>query len=92
MILAEFSRFLGYRRQFRDDDDGEADRPARPRWCGIPVVVADRGAGAARVGDGPGAGGAAEFAACAPREGNRPGFRKGLNELSGKDLKTRVIY
>jgi hypothetical protein len=46
----------------------------------------------ARVGDGPGAGGAAEFTARAPREGNRPGFRKGLNELSGKVLKTRVIY
>jgi hypothetical protein len=44
------------------------------------------------VGDGPGAGGAAEFAARAPREGNQPGFRKGLNELSGKVLKTRVIY
>jgi hypothetical protein len=29
-----------------------------PRRCGIPIVVADHGAGAARVGDGPGAGGA----------------------------------
>jgi hypothetical protein len=56
--LVEFSGFLGYRRQFRDGGDGEADRPAGPRRCGIPVVVADRGAGAARVGDGPGAGGA----------------------------------
>jgi hypothetical protein len=33
---------------------GRRDRGVR----GIPVVVADRGAGAARVGDGPGAGGA----------------------------------
>jgi hypothetical protein len=55
--FADFSGFLGYRRQFRDGGDGEADRPAGPR-CGIPVVVANRGAGAARVGDGPGAGGA----------------------------------
>jgi hypothetical protein len=51
-------RFFGRWRDFRDDGDGEADRPAEPRQCGIPVVVADRGAGAARVGDGPGAGGA----------------------------------
>jgi hypothetical protein len=34
----------------------------------------------------------AGFAARAPRERNRPGFRKGVNELSGKVLKTRVIY
>jgi hypothetical protein len=34
----------------------------------------------------------ADFAARAPRERNRTGFRKGLNELSGKVLKTRVIY
>jgi hypothetical protein len=34
----------------------------------------------------------AGFAAGAPREKNRPGFRKGVNELSGKVLKTRVIY
>jgi hypothetical protein len=53
-----FSGFLRYRRQFRDDGDGEADRPVGPRRCEIPVVVADRGARAARVGDGPGAGGA----------------------------------
>jgi hypothetical protein len=57
-VFADFSGFLGYRRQFRDGCDGEADRPTGPRWCGIPVVVADRGAGAARMGDGPGAGGA----------------------------------
>jgi hypothetical protein len=35
----------------------------------------------------------AGFAARAPkgRERERPGFRKGVNELSGKVLKTRVI-
>jgi hypothetical protein len=27
----DFCGFLGYRRQFRDDGDGEADRPAGPR-------------------------------------------------------------
>jgi hypothetical protein len=51
-------RFFGRQWDFRDSGDGEADQPAGPRRCGIPVVVADRGAGAARVGDGPGAGGA----------------------------------
>jgi hypothetical protein len=34
----------------------------------------------------------AGFAARAPREKNRPGFRKGVNELSGKILKTCVIF
>jgi hypothetical protein len=34
----------------------------------------------------------AGFAARVPRGKNRPGFRKGVNELSGKILKTRVIY
>jgi hypothetical protein len=34
----------------------------------------------------------AGFAARAPREKNRPGFQKGVNELSGKVLNTRVIY
>jgi hypothetical protein len=34
----------------------------------------------------------AGFATCAPMERNRLGFRKGVNELSGKVLKTRVIY
>jgi hypothetical protein len=57
-VFADFSGFLGYQCQFRDGGDGEADRPAGPRRCGILVVVADRGAGAARVGDGSGAGGA----------------------------------
>jgi hypothetical protein len=32
------------------------------------------------------------FAVRVPREKNRAGFRKGVNELSGKILKTRVIY
>jgi hypothetical protein len=55
IYLEEFS---GRQRDFRDGGEGEADRPAGPRRCGIPVVVADRDAGAARVGDGPYAGGA----------------------------------
>jgi hypothetical protein len=42
--------FFGRRRDFRDGGDGEADRSAGPRRCGIPAVVADRGTGAARVG------------------------------------------
>jgi hypothetical protein len=57
-------------------------------------VVVDRSAGAARVGGGPGvssAGGIRGTRAEGERE--RSGFRKkGLNELSGKILKTRVIY
>jgi hypothetical protein len=78
---------------FRDGGDGEADRPAGPRRCGIPVVVADSGAGAARVSDGPGAGGAGGIHGTRSEgERERPGFRKGVNELSGKVLKTCVIY
>jgi hypothetical protein len=54
--------------------------------------VADSGAGAARVGDGPGAGGAGGI--CGTRaEGERErmtGVPKGINELSGKVLKIRV--
>jgi hypothetical protein len=52
--------FSGFRRQrdFWDGGDGEADRPAGPRRCETPGVVADSGAGAARMGDGPSAGGA----------------------------------
>jgi hypothetical protein len=56
-------------------------------------VVADRGAGATRDGRRP------ERRRCRRdswharrRERNRPGFRKGVNELSWKALKTRVIY
>jgi hypothetical protein len=48
-------------------------------------MVADSGAGAARVGDGPGAGGASGIRGTrAEGERERPGFRKGVNELSGK--------
>jgi hypothetical protein len=66
--LEEFS---GRQRDLRDGGEGEADRPAGPRRCGIPVVVADRGAGAARVGDGPYAGGAGGI------RGTRAGVREG---------------
>jgi hypothetical protein len=48
----------GHRRQFRDGGDGEVDRRRDHGVRGIPGAVADRGAGAARVGDGPSAGGA----------------------------------
>jgi hypothetical protein len=64
---------------FRDGGDGEVDRPARPRRCIIPVVVADSDAGAARVGDGPGAGGAGGSRGTRP-EGEREngwGFERG---------------
>jgi hypothetical protein len=59
--------------------------------------VADSGAGAARVGDGPGVRGAYGIHGTRTegereRERERPGFRKGVNELSGKVLKTHVIY
>jgi hypothetical protein len=62
---------FGRQRDFRNGGDGEADWPAGPRRCGIPVVVADRGAGAARVGDGPYAGGADGI------RGTRAGVREG---------------
>jgi hypothetical protein len=88
----DFSGFLGYRRQFRDGGDGEADRLAGPWRCGIPVVVADRSARAARVVMARVRVVPAGFAARAPREKNRPGFRKGVNELSRKILKTPVVY
>jgi hypothetical protein len=80
---------------FWDDGDGEADRPAGPRcardsrrggrsrcWGGTRRAMA-------RVRAVP-----AGFAAHAPKGGERerPGFRKGVNELSGKVLKTHVIY
>jgi hypothetical protein len=56
-------------------------------------MVPDRGAGAARVGDGPGAGGAGGIRGTRV-EGKRidRDFERGLNELSGKVLKIRVIY
>jgi hypothetical protein len=51
-------------------------------------VVADRGAGAARGGDGPGAGGAGGIrGTCTEGGKNRLGFCKGVNELSWKVLK-----
>jgi hypothetical protein len=48
----------GCRRVFRDSGDGEADRRRDHGVRGIPGTVADRGVGKARVGAGPGAGGA----------------------------------
>jgi hypothetical protein len=65
---------------------GRRDRGVR----GIPGAVADRGTGAARVGDGPSAGGVGGIRGTRA-EGER-GFRKGANELSWTVLKTRVIY
>jgi hypothetical protein len=55
--LRGFSCFR-HQRDFWDGGDGEADRPAGPWQCRIPGMVADSGAGAARAGDGPGAGSA----------------------------------
>ena len=46
----DFSGFLGYRRQFRNGGDGEADRPAGPRRARDSRPVADRGVGKARKG------------------------------------------
>jgi hypothetical protein len=86
-------RFFGRQRDFRDGGDGEADRSAGPRRCGIPVVVADRGAGAAHVGDGPGAGDASGICSRRAEGKESTGVSKGgVNELSGKILKTHVIY
>jgi hypothetical protein len=76
--LRIFPGFLGYWRQFRDDGDGKVDRPAGPLRCGIPVVVTDRSAGAAHVGDGPGAGGADGIRdTCAEEKRIDRGFEKG---------------
>jgi hypothetical protein len=68
---------------------GRRDRGVR----GIPGVVADRGAGAARDGRRP------ECRRCRrdsrhARRGKRidQGFERGVNELSGKILNTHVIY
>jgi hypothetical protein len=56
-------------------------------------VVTDRGTGAARVGDGPGAGGAGGIRGTRVVGKESSGVSKGgVNELSGKVLKTRVIY
>jgi hypothetical protein len=81
------SGFLGFRRQFRDGGDGEADRRRDRGVRGILGTVADRGAGAARVSDGPSAGGVGGIRGTRA-EGERgrrcPGFRRELIELSGK--------
>jgi hypothetical protein len=88
-------RFFGRRRDFRNGGDGEADRSAGPRrardsrrggrprcWGGTRRVTAR--AQAVPAG----------FAARAlrVREGRTTGVPKGINELSGKVLKTCVIY
>jgi hypothetical protein len=68
---------------------GRRDRGVRR----IPAVVADRGAGAARDWRWPKGRRCRRDSRHARRgEKNRPGFRRGVNELSGKVLKTRVIY
>jgi hypothetical protein len=60
---------------------------------GIPGVVADRGAGATGDGRRPERRQCQQDSRHAHRgEKNRPGFRKGVNELSWKVLKTHVIY
>jgi hypothetical protein len=68
---------------------GQRDRGVR----GNPGVVADRGAGVTRDGRRP------KRRRCGGFRGTRAegkridrGFERGLNELSGKVLKTRVIY
>jgi hypothetical protein len=61
---------------------------------GIPGTVADRGAGVARVGAGLSAGGAGGIRGTRA-EGERETVTrvpKGIIELSGNVLKTRVIY
>jgi hypothetical protein len=58
---------------------------------GIPGTVADRGAGEARVGAGPGVGGAGGIRGTRA-EGERETVTRVLNELSRKVLKTRMIY
>jgi hypothetical protein len=68
---------------------GRRDRGVR----GIPGVVADRGAGAARDGRCPGRGWCRRDSRHARRGGEREDDRgfDGINELSGKVLQTRVI-
>jgi hypothetical protein len=92
--FADFSGFLGYRRQFQDGGDGEADRPVGPRRArdsrrgGRPRCWGDTRRVTARaqamlVG----------FAARAPKGKELTGVSEGgLNELSEKVLKTRVVY
>jgi hypothetical protein len=70
---------------------GRRDRGVRE----IPGTVADRGAGVTRVGAGLNAGGAGGIRGThAPSvgEGRTTRVPKGINELNGKVLKTRVIY
>jgi hypothetical protein len=70
---------------------GRRDRGVR----GIPDVVADSGAGAACVGRQPECRRCRRDSRHARRRGEREndrGFERGVNELSGKVLKTRVIY
>jgi hypothetical protein len=93
-LMGDLTReIFGRQRDFRDGGDGEADWPAGPRRAGDPRCGGRqrRWGGTrwvmARVRAVP-----AGFAARAPREKNRPGFRKGVNELSGKVSKTHVIY
>jgi hypothetical protein len=68
---------------------GRRDRGVR----GIPGVVADRGAGRHAMGDGPSAGGAGEIRGTRAEgeRGKTTGVSKGVVELSGNVLKTRVI-
>jgi hypothetical protein len=91
-----FSRFLGYRRNFQDDGDGEAAGWRDHGKSGIPGEVADSGAGAARgerrwperwwaV--------PAGFAACAPRKREREKMIGilGRRSSSAEGLKDRAI-
>jgi hypothetical protein len=62
--------------------------------CRIPGVVADHGAGAARDGRCPGCGRCrrdSRHARRGEKRENDRGFERGVNELSRKVLKTRVI-
>jgi hypothetical protein len=79
-------RFFWRRRDFRDGGDGEADWPAGPqrardsRRGGRPRFWGDTRWATARAQAVP-----AGFAARAPKEENRPGFRKGGKmSLAGK--------
>jgi hypothetical protein len=75
----DFSGFLGYRRQFLDGGDGEADRPAGPRRArafrrgGRPRCWGDTRRVTARAQAVP-----AGFAACAPRGKESTGVSTGV--------------
>jgi hypothetical protein len=94
MVFAGFSGFSGVGVIFGTvvmaRRTGRRDRDVR----GIPGVVADRGAGTACDGRCPGRRRCRRDSQYARRRGERerPGFRKGVNELNGKVLKTHVIY